>query len=190
MSGTSNINRASEPFRRDRPMLAASVALALIMVGLLSMLIYLISIEKSEGTETLAAIRETEATLAKLSGEESELQGELLRAENAVVLERSIFLNSLLKRKSISWTLIFKDLEGVLPHNVKLIQVRPQVSVESQVQLEMVVASQSAEPVIEMLRSMEGSELFSSMSVPVALPPTDTEPLYRYRVNVNYERDL
>ncbi len=185
-----NINLSSQPFRRDRPMLAASIALAAVMVALLGALFYMISMASYEGTETAAAIKRTEAELQALTAKESGLQNELLRPENEVVLEQSIFLNALLVRKGISWTLIFDDLEDVLPYNVKLIQVSPQVTVDNQLQLEMVVASQTAEPVIEMLQSMEGSELFSSMSVPASLPPTATEPLYRYRVSVNYEREL
>ena len=190
MPSLTDINLASSPFRRDRPMLAASIALAVVMIGLLGMLLYMISIASYEGTETVAAIDRTEAQLRELTAEKSALQNELLRPENEIVLDRSIFLNALLIRKGISWTLIFDDLEDVLPYNVKLIQIRPQVTFDNPLQLEMVVASQSAEPVITMLQAMEGSDLFSSMSVPAALPPTATEPLYRYRVSVNYEREL
>ena len=190
MRGTLDINLASQPFRRDRPILVASIATAALMVGVLGMLILLISVESGEGIETEQAIAETQTQLGTVSAEENSLQGELLRPENAAVLERSIFLNSLLLRKGISWTLIFQDLEEVLPYNVKLIQVRPQVNPWNEIQLEMVVAAQATGPVIEMLKAMEGSDLFSSTSVSVALPPTDSEPLYRYRVGVNYEREL
>jgi type IV pilus assembly protein PilN len=185
-----NINLASEPFRRDRPMVAASIAVAVLMAGVLGMLLYLISAVSYEGAETAQAIQQTQAELRELTAAESKLQNELLRPENEIVLDRSIFLNALLVRKGVSWTLLFADLEEVLPYNVKLVQVRPQVSVDNQVQLEMVVASQTAEPVITMLKAIEGSELFSSMAVSATLPPTETEPLYRYRVSVNYEREL
>ncbi len=190
MPGAMNINLASRPFRRDRPMLAASIAVAVILAGMLGMLLYLISVVRYEGAETAEAIRITEAELRELTAAESQLQNEFLRPENEVMLDRSLFLNALLVRKGVSWTLLFGDLEEVLPYNVKLIQVRPQITVDNQVRLEMMVASQSAEPVIEMLRAMESSELFNSMSVPAALPPTETEPLFRYRVSVNYEREL
>jgi len=36
------------------------------------------------------------------------------------------FLNGLITRKSISWSRIFSDLERVIPHNVRLLAVRPQ----------------------------------------------------------------
>ncbi len=40
------------------------------------------------------------------------------------MLERSLFLNTLIERKAISWTKIFADLEKVLPYNVRLVSVR------------------------------------------------------------------
>jgi len=190
MKGTLNINLASQPFQRNRPMLVASIATAALMAAVLSMLVYLISVESGEGEETAAAIAETRQRLQALVSEETTLQTNLRRPENEAVLDTSMFLNSLLMRKSISWTLIFQDLEKVLPYNVKVVQVRPQINTWNEIQLEMVVASQTTEPVIEMLQSMEDSDVFSSTSVSVALPPTDSEPFFRYRVSVNYERQL
>ena len=55
----------------------------------------------------------------------------LRKPENAEVLERSVFLNALLVRKGISWTRIFADLEKVLPHNVRIIQIHPSVDAQN-----------------------------------------------------------
>ncbi len=190
MKGTLNINLASQPFRRDRPILVASIATAVLMTVVLALQVYLISIERGEGTETAQAIAAAQEELRRLQAEEANLRAELMRPENEIVFERSLFLNSLLRRKGISWTLLFGDLALVLPYNVKLMQVRPRVTYDNEIQLEMVVASQDTDPVVELLRAIEGSALFSSTSVSASLPPTDTEPLYRYRVTVNYERQL
>jgi type IV pilus assembly protein PilN len=184
------INLASQPLRNDRPMLVASLATMALMTLVLGMQLHLISIERGEGTEAGLEIAETEARLQALAARESRLESELTRPDNEAVLERSLFLNSLLLRKGISWTLIFNDLEEVLPYNVKLVQVRPQVSAQNDLLLEMVVAAQTPEPVIEMLGAMESSKLFRSVAVTVSLPPTDSEPLYRYRLTVNYGRTL
>lgn len=189
-----SINLATEPFRRFRPILVASMALAVLLVGLLAVQLYLFWLEKDEGRETALAIAQTQARLNALIAEERRLNEILLRPENAAVLDRSLFLNELLARKGISWTLIFRDLEEVLPHNVKLVQIRPQIQAGAparhEVLLEMVVASESAEPVIDMLRALESSPLFGETAVSAAFPPTDTEPLYRYRVSVRYARQL
>ena len=196
MKATAAINLSSEPFRRDRPLLVASIALALLLAGLLAMQVLLISAESSAGSETATAIAQTRAEMRKLSSEEAALQEVLQVPENAAMLDRSVFLNALLLRKGISWTLVFQDLEEVLPYNVKLVQVRPQVNLsaedatDNEILLEMVVAATAAEPVIEMLRALETSELFGTTSVATALPPTESEPLHRYQVSVRYDREL
>jgi type IV pilus assembly protein PilN len=131
-----------------------------------------------------------------VSSEEARLQNELRLPENAAVFDYSVFLNDLLRRKGVRWTLIFSDLEQVMPHNVKIIQVRPQVYAsddragKNEILLEMVVASENPEPVVDMLKALEGSRLFGATAVTNQQPPTDTEPLYRYRVNVRYAREL
>ncbi len=185
-----NINLASEPFRRDRPILVGAAATAILMVLVCAMQLYLISIERGEGTETAQAIQESRSRLQEFTAEEARLQATLQRPENEAVLERSVFLNTLLMRKGISWTLIFADLQEVVPYNVKIVQIRPQVTPGNEIHLEMVVAAQAIDPVIEMLKAVETSELFSSTSVSASLPPTESEPLYRYRVSVRYDRKL
>jgi Tfp pilus assembly protein PilN len=106
------------------------------------------------------------------------------------VLERSVFLNSLLFRKGISWTRIFADLEKTIPHNVKVLAIRPSVNFENQVTLDMTVGAESPEPVIALYRALEESPLFGSVLGHSSLPPTQSDPLYRYRMTVIYAQKL
>jgi type IV pilus assembly protein PilN len=190
------VNLASVPFRKDRAILMASLAVGLLMVGVLVMMMYLIWLEKDEGKETAVAIRQVESQLSTLSNEEARLQSVMHQPENAAVLERSLFLNDLLRRKGISWTLIFSDLETVVPYNVKILQVRPQVNASAErpgqheILLDMSVAAEDPEPIINLLQALEKSSLFGATAISTALPPTETEPLYRYRVSVRYAREL
>lgn len=191
-----SINLASDPFQRNRPILIAGAAVAVLLTGVLALLLSLAWVAKDEGRETTLAIQKVESELRTLAAEEARLRAVLARPENAEVLYVSLFLNALLMRKGISWTLIFKDIEEALPHNVKLVQVRPEVAPTGasppnyEILLEMVVASESAEPAIGALKALESSPLFSRVSVSVESQPTETEPLYRYRVSVKYDREL
>lgn len=185
-----HINLASEPFRRDRPILLASALVGVALAGLLAMLVSLAFFERGEAAQTRLAISRLGRELQNLSNEQSRLESVLQRPENAVVFDEVIFINSLLYRKGISWTKIFSDLEQVTPHNVRLISVRPQAGAGNQIQLEMVVGAQAQAPVIEMLKRMENSPLFGATSVHNWLPPAQNEPLFRYRVSVNYGQKL
>jgi type IV pilus assembly protein PilN len=99
-------------------------------------------------------------------------------------------LNTLIARKGISWSRLFADLEQVLPYNARLIALRPQANARNEIQLEMTIGAQSMEPVIDLLKRMEASPVFSIPSVATMLPPSQSEPLYRYRVSVNYAQKL
>jgi type IV pilus assembly protein PilN len=184
------INLATQPLRRDRPMIIASTAAAVALLGLLGLLITLVFLERDQMRETRTDIARLENELRALSAEQSRVETVLRRPENAEVLERSLFLNALLYRKGISWTRIFADLEKTLPHNVRLMSIRPTVNSRNEITLEMNVGAETTQPVVEMLMRLESSNVFGATVVHSMLPPSQTDPLYRYRVSVNYAQRL
>jgi Tfp pilus assembly protein PilN len=183
------INLASQPFRRDRALLAASIAVCALLVITLGVLVTLAMADDRQMAETRAEITRLDARLRAVSGEQTQMDAILRKPENAEVLERSMFLNELLLRKGISWTRIFADLEKVLPHNVRIIQIHPTVDAENRITLDMQVASESTGPVIELVKKMAEAP-FSQPDPKVLQPPTQAEPLYRYRVSVKYAQKL
>ena len=184
------INLASEPFRRDRAMVVASSVLAGLLLLTLGLLVMLIVNERDQKRDVREATAQAEQQLARLTAEQSTLEATMRKTENADVLERSVFLNTLIARKGISWTRLFGDLEEVMPHNVRLVAIRPQTDPKNGIQLEMTVGAQSVEPVVDLLKRMEESGIFSGPSVANCLPPSQSEPLYRCRVSVNYAQKL
>jgi len=190
MSTKLRINLASEPFRHDRPLVAASILVAVLLVGSLAMLISLAVTERRQMADTRAAVQKQETVVRALAAEQAKLEAVARRPENAEVLERSLLLNTLLQRKGISWTKIFSDLEEVIPHNVRLVSVRPEVNPQNEISLQMVVGATSSEPVLTLLMSLEKSPQFGPTSLHSWLPPSQNEPLYRYRVSVSYMQKL
>jgi hypothetical protein len=74
---------------------------------------------------------------------------------------------------------------------VRLIQVRlPQINSRNEVLLDMVVGAQEPEPVITFLKKLQTSPRFGPATVHNSVPPSDNDPLYRYRVSVNYAQKL
>ena len=125
-----------------------------------------------------------------MSREQAQLDAVLRQPANAEVLERSVFLNTLLYRKGISWTKILADLEKTLPAKVRVLNIRPYVVGRNQVTLDMLVGAESGGPVIELYKALERSELFGAVSPQTMIPPSQSEPLYRYRFTVNYAQKL
>ena len=185
------INVASEPFRRDRPMLVALSAGCIVLALLLIFEIGTIMSQRREAADTRVAIDRVNAQLRVVGNEQSKLDATLRRPENAEVLERSLFLNTLIERKAISWTRIFADLEKVMPYNLRLVSVRlPEVDSQNQVLLDMTVSSKDVGPVLDLLKRMEESPQFGPTSVVNSLPPSQTDPYYRYHVTVSYAQKL
>lgn len=184
------LNLASEPFQRNRPILAASAALALLLAVTFAIQLNSILGERAAARESREENSRILRQLTALNQEVARLEARLRQPANAAVFERSEFINLLLRRKGISWTRMFDDLEKVMPHNVRLIAVRPMVTADNLVQLDMVVGAQSPEPVIDLLKKLEGSELFGATALLSSQPPSQQDPLHRYRVSVNYAQKL
>jgi type IV pilus assembly protein PilN len=184
------INLSQEPFRKDRPILVASAVTGILLVGVLLMLISIISREREAARESREMMARIDQQLSVVNQQHAKLEAQLRQPVNSAVLDRSILLNALLIRKGISWTRLFEDLEKVFPGNVRLVAVRPYVTGDNLVQLDMVVGAQTPEPVIQLLRRLEGSSLFGATALLSSQPPSQNEPLYRYRVSVNYAQKL
>jgi hypothetical protein len=185
------INLASDPFRRDRPVLVGSAVLAILLSLLLIYQMVAIVAERHQAADIRIAIGRQNAQLSAIAAQQAKLNATLRRPENAEVLERSLFLNTLIERKAISWTKIFDDLEKVMPYNVRLVSVRlPEVDSNNQVLLDMVVGAKDVPPILELFKRLEGAPQFGNASVQSSAPPSQTDPFYRYHVTVTYAQKL
>src|SRR6266567_7473017 len=142
------INLASQPFRRDRAMVVASVAVSLLLLGTLGVLISLANQDSKQLADVRKEVSQLEAQVRKVAAIQAQQDALLRQPANADVLERSVFINSLLLRKGISWTRILADMEKVLPYNVRIMQIHPTLNASNQVLLDMTVASEAQLPVL------------------------------------------
>jgi type IV pilus assembly protein PilN len=185
-----SINLASQPFRRDRAMIVSSAAVAVMLLVSLGVLISLAISDRNQ----VADVRQDIARLNRLIRDNTQLQAEhegvLRQPANAEVLERSVFLNTLLYRKGISWTRLLADLEKVMPPNVRVLNIRPYVSGKRQVTLDLTVGAENPDSVGALYTALESSPLFGGLFQQTFQPPTQAEPLYRYRITVNYAQKL
>jgi len=185
------INLATEPFRRDRPILVAFAGGAVLLVVLLAIQVATILTERHQGADIHVTINRLNSQLRAISIEQGKINTTLRRPENAVVLERSLFLNTLIDRKAISWTRLFADLEKVVPYNARLISVRlTETDQQDRVPLDMVVGAKDFAPIHQLVENLEKSPLFEAPNVLSGAPPTQTDPLIRYHVVVTYAQKL
>ncbi|HXJ42741.1 MAG TPA: hypothetical protein VNH18_25900 [Bryobacteraceae bacterium] len=185
-----SINLSREPFRRDRPILIASAATGVLLIGTLGLLIALSMSERTQAREAQKELNRVQRQLTTIRGEQAKLDAQIRLPENEVVLDRSILVNTIIRRKAISWTRIFEDLGTVLPHNVRIAVIRPQVNAKNQLLLDMTIEADAAEQLNQFVAKLEGSDIFGSTEVSAITPPTQNDPFFHYRISVNYAQKL
>lgn len=158
-------NLASHPYENLRPYytvawIAVAVA-AIVALGLVNR-------EREQRSETRSLTQQLsrfEQEVQDLEREQRELEAWLRRPEVQEIRDRSGFLNSMIFRKSLSWTQMFLDLEKILPARAQVISIQPQMDTPQQAELALTVTATEMEPLVELLKNLESSSHFGSPSV-------------------------
>ena len=155
-----DINLATQPYEDERRFwlrwgtaLAGLVALTLILLATTGLFWFSASRDRS-------LIRQTEDKIAERDQEQQAAVALLSRPANADVRDRALFLNTLFQRKSLSWTKVLEDLERVMPPQLHVVSIHPEITKTKQLQLKLLVAGESRERAIELVRNMENSQRF------------------------------
>lgn len=193
---SSSINLASQPFRRERAENAAYALICAVFTCSLLVLVSLIVHARSQAADLRRVIDAENRELKNLQRQDTEYSTILSRPDNADVFARSVFLNELIGRRAVSWTRVFEDVAKVMPSNMRLMGIRlPQVAAEqgtavNHIELEMTVGTDRPEALLELLQHLQQSPLFGAAQMMSQSPPTQNDPLYKYRLNVAYAQNL
>jgi type IV pilus assembly protein PilN len=102
------------------------------------------------------------AQIKERDDERAQAQAFLDQAANRSTRDQSQFLNGLIQRKAFSWTRVFEDLEQVMPSNLHVVSLRPELNEQGQVELNMKVLGDTREAAVDLIHRMEGSKHFQS----------------------------
>jgi type IV pilus assembly protein PilN len=170
------LNLATNALQTHRRLFVGAGAVALLGgITFLALGWHVYAVRKAEA-ETRAI---TDATRQKLEASQSErnnLERFFNQPENARLHDRAAFLNSIIDASSFNWTLMFMDLERVMPGGVRVISIEPQ-QVKGRVLVKLKVGANSEESKLKFIRALEASKEFSGVELvsdKVALP-TDTQ---------------
>ena len=192
----SDINIASQPFRRERAQNALLAAAGAALLCTLIFLGVLILHSRAQAADLRRVINTQHAELSRLQQEQTLYASVLQKPGNADVFAKSVLLNEMIARRSVSWTRVFEDLGTVLPRNMRVLSIRlPQVSADNKtgkdrVQLDMWVGTEKPVALVGFLKQLYGSKLFGNASVMTEAPPTQNDPLYKYRLTVAYAQQF
>ncbi len=155
-----NINLASQPYEvareYKRRMTVLIAALAVAAVALLGYILY----QRAHSRGINRQLAQVQAQIDSLNHEESQARAILNKPANHVIADQSEFLNELFARKSMSWTHIFTVMEKIVPPQLHVVSMKPEYSKTNDLVLHVVVATDSRDRAVEMVRNMENSSHF------------------------------
>lgn len=189
-SARGNLNLASNPSGGYRAFLALScVAAAALLVTAVQLVVQFAG-SSGPPEALLSQEREMAELQLNLARQGSEADAKIDAARTAEILDRTVFLNDLLIRKGISWTRTFLDLEQVLPPEVRVLTIQPEVAYHDRILLDMTVSAKRPADFIGFLKTLEESGLFGSPVLRGSAPPTESDPTFHYELAVEYGQQL
>ncbi|HUO84753.1 MAG TPA: hypothetical protein VM534_06520 [Thermoanaerobaculia bacterium] len=167
-----HLNLAARPYRDERPFW--------LIVGTLALLTLVLMIYNARTAyrffvnteETRAEIAEVEARVAGERSRLRELRGELATVDLRRLRAQVEYVNTQLAERAFSWNALLEDLERVVPRDVRLLSLRPQVSGEGPVALNLVCISKTDDGLVELIRAMIADSRFDQ---PYPISETRTE---------------
>ncbi len=155
-----DINLATRPYRDVRQFLrtwgTGTVLLALLTAGLCWYTFHAWSKTRSARAEVAVVQNEIDT----LNRQRESGIALLNQPQNRAVANQSAFLNGLIARRSFSWTLLFMELERIMPARLHVTSIAPSLNKRNQIEIHMVVAGDAREQAVELVRRLEDSPSF------------------------------
>jgi hypothetical protein len=155
-----DINLATQPYEDAREFWARwGLAVGLLGILTLALLAFAVQgwIKAGKDRQDIARIQQQ---IAERDRERAQSQAVLDMPANRSTRDQSQFLNGLIQRKSFSWTRVFEDMELVMPSNLHVVSLRPEINEQNQMVLQMRVATNSRNAAVDLVHRMEGSKHF------------------------------
>ena len=114
--------------------------------------------------ELRARTEKTRLEMAKLESQRKDLERYFGQKDIAELHDRAAFINTILDARGFNWTLMFMDLEHVLPGGVRVISIEPK-QVSGRVELKLTVGTINDEAELKFEHALEESKAFTEVRI-------------------------
>jgi len=146
------------------------------VAGLLCLIlaVHVVKVRRAE-SQLRAQVEKVREEMAYLDQRNKELDTFFKRTENSKLHDRSQFLNTLIDERSFDWTMMFMDLEKILPSGVRIVSIEPK-QVKGRIEVRFRIGAASDEAKLKFLKAIENSHAFSAIELlsEQAARPADT----------------
>jgi type IV pilus assembly protein PilN len=160
-----NINLASQPYEVARTYQRRMTILIGVLSAVAVILLGYIFYQRAHSRAINQQLAIVQGQIDSLNHEEEQARAILNKPANKVIADQSEFLNELFARKSMSWTYIFTVMEKIVPPELHVVSMKPDYSKTNDLVVHVIVATDSRNRAVELVRNMEKSSHFRQPQV-------------------------
>ena len=165
------LNLATRPLETHRKFIAGSTLVGLVAVVVFLSLGWHVYLARKANAEMRAKSAKILQQVAELEQERTALERFFALDENAKLHDRAAFINSLIDARSFNWTLMFMDLERVLPAGVRVVSIEPRQE-KGRIEVKFMIGATSDDAKLKFIKALEDSKTFSHIQVVGSHAPT------------------
>ena len=165
------LNLATKPLETHRRFIAGSTVLGFVAaIVFLSLGLHVYKARKANA-EMRAKTANILRRITELQQQHAALEHFFGLEENAKLHDRAAFINSLIDARSFNWTMMFMDLEKVLPAGVRVISIEPKQE-KGRIEVKLIVGATSDDAKQRLIKALEDSGTFTHIELVAAQHPT------------------
>ena len=167
------LNLATRPLLTHRRFLVGS-GLTVFIAGVVFVgLGWHVNATRKANAELRVRTDKTRREMALLEAQRRDLERYFGQKDIANLHDRAAFINSILDERSFNWTLMFMDLEHILPPGVRVISIAPKQA-GGHVEVAFSVGATSDDAELKFLHALEESKQFGGIRVINEHPPSSS----------------
>jgi type IV pilus assembly protein PilN len=165
------LNLATKPLETHRRFIAGSSVLGLAAAIVFLSLGWHVYLARKANAEMRAKSEKIIQQVAEFQQQRESLERFFKLDENAKLHDRAAYINGLIDARSFNWTLMFMDLEKILPAGVRVVSIEPKQE-KGRVEVKFVVGATSDESKLKFLKALEDSKTFTHIELIATTHPT------------------
>lgn len=165
------LNLATKPLVAHRKFLFGSFLLGLASAAVFAGLGRHVNLARNANAEMRARSSQVSRQVADLERQRQSLERFFAVDENRRLGDRAAFLNGLIDARSFNWTLMFMDLEKLLPPGVRVISVAPTLD-HGRVEVHISVGADDSAANLRFLKALQTSKSFTDVQLVGMQAPT------------------